>query len=236
MTTTLTPNREAFRLAVDAVAAKAHEKLPACNGRVDAAVKLVLAGDVELLGDGTAQVYSQSNGVTSYHLVNGHCDCADFPRAPHGYCKHRLSVGILRRATEMVGAEPEPLPEPPPFEPWPDNDPEPVPAPAGIDPRFVVEIRGKMFIRYEGLLAMAHASGLVSLKARFLSVTTDIALAEADATFADGRTFSEAADATPGNVGAQVRPHFARLALTRAKARVLRDALNIGLCSLEELD
>ena len=40
---------------------------------------------------------------------------------------------------------------------------------------------------------------------------------------------------TPENVGSKVRPHFARLALTRAKARCLRDALNISLCAVEEL-
>jgi hypothetical protein len=48
----------------------------------------VLAGDVELLADGTAKVASQSNGTTAYHVVNGHCDCRDFDKAPHQFCKH----------------------------------------------------------------------------------------------------------------------------------------------------
>ena len=48
--------RKAWREAVAQVAAKAHEKLPECNGRIDRAVKLVLAGDVEVLADGTARV------------------------------------------------------------------------------------------------------------------------------------------------------------------------------------
>ena len=52
--------RAAWRDAVAAIADKA--KLPECNGRVDAAVKLVLAGDVEPLEDGTTRVASQSNG------------------------------------------------------------------------------------------------------------------------------------------------------------------------------
>jgi len=69
-------SRAAWRAAVAAIAAKAHEKLPECNGRVDSAVKLVLTGDVELLADGTARVASQSDGTTTYHIVNGHCDCA----------------------------------------------------------------------------------------------------------------------------------------------------------------
>lgn len=112
--------RSVFRAAVAQIAAKAHEKLPECNGRVDSAVKLVLAGDVELLADGTAKVASQSNDQTVYHVVNGHCDCKDFERAPHGFCKHRLSAAIARRALEQpTGAAPErvqptaPLPEAP---------------------------------------------------------------------------------------------------------------------------
>jgi hypothetical protein len=43
------PVRQAFREAVEAVAQKAREALPEANGRIDAAVKLVLQGDVELL-------------------------------------------------------------------------------------------------------------------------------------------------------------------------------------------
>jgi hypothetical protein len=95
----------AWRQAVADIAAKARAKLPECTGRVDAAVKLVLAGDVELLADGTAQVASQSHGTTAYHLVNGHCDCRDYAKAPHHFCKHRLSVAMARRAQELIGAK-----------------------------------------------------------------------------------------------------------------------------------
>ena len=52
----------AWRAAVAGIADKA--QLPECNERVDKAVALVLAGDVELLPDGTAKVASQSNGTT----------------------------------------------------------------------------------------------------------------------------------------------------------------------------
>src|SRR5437867_368073 len=100
------PARQAFRQAVAEIAAKAHAKLPECNGRVDSAVKIVLAGDVEVLADGTARVASQSNGTTTYHIVNGHCDCKDFAKAPHGFCKHRLSAAIARRAQQRPRLEP----------------------------------------------------------------------------------------------------------------------------------
>jgi hypothetical protein len=100
-----TTTRQAWRAAVAEIAEKAHEKLPECHGRVDSAVKIVLAGDVELLPDGTARVASQSNGSTTYHIVNGHCDCRDYEKAPHNFCKHRLSAAIARRARELVRAK-----------------------------------------------------------------------------------------------------------------------------------
>jgi hypothetical protein len=99
---TLSPDRVAWREAVAAIAEKAKAKLPECNGRVDRAVALVLAGDVELLSDGTAKVASQSSGSMAYHVVNGHCDCRDYEKAPHNLCKHRLSAAIARRAQELT--------------------------------------------------------------------------------------------------------------------------------------
>src|SRR5207249_6144557 len=97
--------RAVWRQAVAEVAAKAKETLPQCGGRVDSAVKNVLAGDVELLADGTAKVALQSNGTTAYFVVNGHCDCLDYEKAPHNFCKHRLSVAIARRARELTMAK-----------------------------------------------------------------------------------------------------------------------------------
>src|SRR4030095_7949019 len=107
------------------IAEKAKAKLPECSGRVDAAVKIVLAGDVELMPDGTARVASQSNGQTVYHVVNGHCDCRDYEKAPHQFCKHRLSAAIARRAQELtmgtldagINGQTEPPTRPTPVQP-----------------------------------------------------------------------------------------------------------------------
>src|SRR5256885_2030298 len=98
-------SRAAWREAVAETATKAHAKLPECSTRVDKAVALVLAGDVELLPDGTAKVASQSNGTTQYVVGNGHCECRDYEKAPHNFCKHRLSAAIARRAQELVKAK-----------------------------------------------------------------------------------------------------------------------------------
>src|SRR5437870_716871 len=98
-------SRAVWREAVAEIAEKAKAKLPECSGRVDSAVKIVLAGDVALLEGGTARVASQSSGSTHYHIVNGHCDCRDYEKAPHNFCKHRLSAAIARRAQELVKAK-----------------------------------------------------------------------------------------------------------------------------------
>jgi len=99
------PARVAWREAVAEIAVKAKETLPQCNGRVESAVKIVLAGDVQLLNDGTAKVASQSNGTTAYFVVNGACECKDFPRAPSGWCKHRIAAGIQKRAYALAKAK-----------------------------------------------------------------------------------------------------------------------------------
>jgi hypothetical protein len=89
-------------MTIAEIAAKAKVALPDSHGRIDAAVKMALAGDVELLPEGQATVASQSDGATTYHIANGECTCRDFPQAPSGFCKHRLSAAIYQRATDLV--------------------------------------------------------------------------------------------------------------------------------------
>src|SRR5215831_15750674 len=93
-----TPARKAWREALAEIAEKAKATLPECNGRVDKAIALVLNGDVELLEGGKAKVASQSNGTTQYFVVNGECQCKDYPKAPSNWCKHRIAAGIQKRA------------------------------------------------------------------------------------------------------------------------------------------
>jgi NADH:ubiquinone oxidoreductase subunit len=97
-----TPARQAWRAAVTEIAERAKQTLPEANGRVDKAVALVLAGDVELLADGKAKVASQSNGTAQYVVCNGTCECKDFPKAPSGWCKHRIAAGMQKRALALV--------------------------------------------------------------------------------------------------------------------------------------
>jgi hypothetical protein len=252
--------QHSFQEAVLTVAARAKAALPDAADRIDTAAALVLAGAVELREGGrTARVVSQTDGNTAYH-VNGQCQCADFATAPGHFCAHRLAYGIAKRATGLAQERLEPLPAPAGQDPGAppgttnlaagtaagegrrDLEPQPTPSEAtpladvlAIPAQYLQLIEGKPFVKYAGLLAMAHAHGLQQLEARFTRVSDTLAVAHATATFTDGRRFTESGDATPENVDSQVRPHFARLALTRAKARCLRDALNIGLCAVEEL-
>ena len=100
-----TPARKAWREAVAEIAEKAKATLPACNGRVDKAVAIVLAGHVELLPDGKAKVASQSNGTTAYFVVNGACSCPDFTQAPSHWCQHRIAAGLAKRAYPLAKAK-----------------------------------------------------------------------------------------------------------------------------------
>ena len=211
------PARTAWREAVAEIAEKAKDKLPECNGRVESAVKMVLAGDVELLADGTARVASQSNGTTAYHVINGVCSCKDYPKSPYNFCKHRLSAAIARRAQELAKAKLDTASQPAPVVEAPATE-NPV-APPGIPPQHVVLIQGRPFVKFTGLLQMAHERGLVSLTADWTHNDGELSLAHAVATFQDGRRFEESGDATPENTTRKVAPHFRRVALTRAKAR-----------------
>jgi hypothetical protein len=148
-------------------------------------------------------------------------------RVPCAWCKHRIAAALLKRTQEALARIPEP-----PVEELPASEAPTVP---GLDVRFLTHLHGKVFVRYAGLLALAHERGLVQLEARIEHHSDTLVLASATATCSDGRVFTEWAEATLANVGAPVRPHWVRMALTRAQARALRDALNINLCSFEEL-
>jgi hypothetical protein len=150
----MTPStdRTHYRALVAEIAAKAKDKLPAAvNGRVESAVKLVLAGDVLFLEDGTVQVGS-SDPTRYYRLVGSTCTCTDYTqeRAPDGWCKHRIAAGIHKRVQEL-------LPQAPSVETA--ATPEP---PAGIAPQHIVLIQGRPFVKFAGLLQLAHERGHVS--------------------------------------------------------------------------
>ena len=103
---------------------------------------------------------------------------------------------------------------------------------------YMIERQGKRFVLYAGLLEEAHARGLRSIETELLQIpgseNGEVAIARAVVRTEDGK-FTGIGDASPQNVGRMIAPHIIRMAETRAKARALRDAINVGVASIEEL-
>ncbi len=103
-----------------------------------------------------------------------------------------------------------------------------------VDPKFVVELQGKQFITYDGLLSLAHNMGLLSIKTELVKHDSEITIFRATAK-TEGQEFDGYGDATPQNVNSMIAKHRLRMAETRAKARALRDLTNVGMVAVEEL-
>ena len=97
----------------------------------------------------------------------------------------------------------------------------------------------KEVVTYPGLLSKAHEEGLQHVRTKLLQIPEDgngrTAIAKAEVVTSKG-TFEALGDASPESVTSFLLPHLIRMAETRAKARALRDAVNIGVVSFEELD
>lgn len=109
-----------------------------------------------------------------------------------------------------------------------------------MDKRHVISLQGQEFITYEGLLSEAHAKGLKSIRTRLVqlpdSTNGQTAVVTAEVELEGGKVFAGIGDANPQNVNSMIAKHLIRMAETRAKARAFRDAVNIGMTSIVELD
>ncbi len=96
----------------------------------------------------------------------------------------------------------------------------------------------KEVVTYAGLLNRAHQQGLKEIETKLLQAPaadnemTAISMAKV---VTEKGVFTDCGDASPANVNSQIAPHIIRMASTRAKARALRDAVNVGVIALEEL-
>jgi hypothetical protein len=103
---------------------------------------------------------------------------------------------------------------------------------------YMIERQGKRFVLYAGLLEEAHSRGLRSIETDLLQVpgpgNGEVAIVKAVVRTEDGK-FTGIGDASPENVNRTIAPHVIRMAETRAKARALRDAINVGVTAFEEL-
>ena len=103
---------------------------------------------------------------------------------------------------------------------------------------YMIERQGKRFVLYAGLLEEAHSRGLRSIETELLQVPEkengEVAIVRASIRTEEGK-FAGIGDASPQNVNRTIAPHLIRMAETRAKARALRDAINVGVTAFEEL-
>jgi hypothetical protein len=108
-----------------------------------------------------------------------------------------------------------------------------------IDPKFIINLRGRDFPTWPGVLDAATRAGLRSIKTTVVQIPSaengGMAVVMARAEFEDGRIYEDVGDASPANCGPQIATAALRMASTRAKGRCLRDALNIGQTMFEEL-
>lgn len=107
---------------------------------------------------------------------------------------------------------------------------------------FIVERQGRSFCLYAGLLDLAHQNGLKSIRTEMIQAPSEannrVAICSATVIIEnDGveKQFTGIGDAAPNNVAPAMQTCLLRMAETRAKARALRDAVNIGVAAFEEL-
>jgi len=153
------------------------------------------------------------------------CTCGDFAknikRDPDFRCKHILAVFNAVPKSEVDGAVflEKHVPK--------------------LDQRWIAKIEGKEFVKYPGLLDLAHQHGLSSIEVDIVQMPTkengNFAVCRATVMSKIGETFIDVGDANPGNCSSKVAKHLLRMASTRSIARALRSYTNVGMTALEEL-
>ena len=176
-----------------------------------------------------------------YRVTTQFCECPQGTKRG-GMCYHRVAVEMVKRCIaggvtppalkEEVMKSPEP--STPPIESFVVEFP-PVTPPPRLKSQYIMDIHGKPHVTFAGLLDLAHQMGLKSLLLEVLEISEKRAVFMATVTTGDGCIYQDVGDATPENVTAMVKPHFIRVAATRAKARALRNACNVDMVVIEEL-
>lgn len=121
-----------------------------------------------------------------------------------------------------------------------ESEPEPEIDYERIKRRWVIQRENKDFILFAGLMDLLHqeSGGDFRISTQMVQPPSEgngnTAIVLAVVTMGE-RQASGIGDANPGNVSRAMAPHAIRMAETRAKARALRDLLNVGLVAAEEL-
>jgi len=188
------------------------------------------AENLRVLQSEDGQFFVESEkGKVLYNVVLGDdtntCTCGDYStgirRDKNHQCKHVLAVinAIPRKTVEDAQFCERPVPK--------------------LDERWITKIEGKEFVKYPGLLDLAHQHGLSSIEVDIVQMPNkdnlNYAVCRATVMSKVGETFSDIGDASPSNTSSKVAKHLLRMASTRAIARALRSYTNVGMTALEEL-
>ena len=156
-------------------------------------------------------------------LKDNICTCGDFAtniqRDPNFRCKHLIAANNGNGNYEQMNFIEKDKPK--------------------LDKNFITSIQNRDFVKYAGLLDLAHQKGLQKLYVEVVQYPTsdngNEAICKAVLESHNGEVFTDIGDANPKNVNRQIASHILRMASTRAKARTLRDFTNVGMTALEEL-
>src|SRR6185312_15660836 len=115
-------------------------------------------------------------------------------------------------------------------------------------PEHVIEQNGRSYVKYAGVLDEAHSQGMSEMTTAIIErpceandeswiVQAVVTLEQWDERTSSWRrkTFSGLGEANKVNTARHLHGALLRMAETRAKARALKDAVNVGMCSVEEL-
>ena len=153
------------------------------------------------------------------------CTCPDFIKNsrndPNFHCKHLIALLNTEQGQMLKGEYLE------------KSKPK-------LNEEFITKVEGKEFVKYPGLLDLAHQKGILKIEVEALQFPTkenlNVAICKATVVSKTGEIFSDLGDANPLNCTSKVAKHLLRMASTRAIARALRSFTNIGMTCLEEIE
>ena len=104
-----------------------------------------------------------------------------------------------------------------------------------MDSKYIINLQGRNFVKFEGLLAEFHLNGGKSIETIECPNSTAEEPKFKAVVKGEKGEFTGHGDASDMNVNSMIKRHKYRMAETRAIARALRWYNNIGECSIDEL-
>ena len=104
-----------------------------------------------------------------------------------------------------------------------------------MESKYVINLQGKDFVKFEGLLNEFHNNKGESIETIELESSTPDSPKFKAVVSGEKGTYTGHGDANDDNVNKMISRHKYRMAETRAIARALRWYNNVGECSVDEL-